>query len=97
MMSLVVKKVGETMSKTIYVANLPIATSQEDVASLFRQYGEVLSINLIVDKATGEKLGYGFIEMDDPVADRAINELGGKEFKGQTLQVNQARGRSTNR
>lgn len=85
------------MSKTIYVANLPIASSEEDVASLFSQYGEILSIKLIADATTGENLGYGFIEMDDPVADQAIRELNGKDFQGQTLQVNQARGRSTSR
>lgn len=85
------------MSKIIYIANLPTDTSETQVQSLFKEYGEIHSIKLITDKDTGEMLGYGFVEMDDEPAEEAIFALNGKEYEGQSLQVNQARGRTSNR
>ena len=85
------------MSITIYVANITDDATEEDIQSLFKPYGTVESIKLITDSETGKPAGYGFIEMEEEAANKAIKELGNKEFKGQTLQVNQARGRSTAR
>ena len=85
------------MSKIIYVANLPNETTETQIKSLFSGYGDIHSIKLINDKESGKMLGYGFIEMDDEPADEAIYALNGKEYEGQTLQVNQARGRHTDR
>ena len=78
------------MSKTIYIANLPVAIGEDQVRELFSVYGTVHSIKLIQDAAAGTRGGYGFVEMDEEPAD-----LSGKEFHGQPLQVNQARGRSS--
>ncbi len=85
------------MSKIIYVANLPLSTSEQQVQTLFEQYGEILSVKLISDSETGQMLGYGFVEMPDDAAIEAIKALSGKDYEGQTLQVNQARGRSNDR
>ena len=85
------------MSMTIYVANLPENVTEQDIQSLFNEYGTIDSINLITNSETGKPAGYGFIEMEEEAANKAIKELGNKEFKGQALQVNQARGRSTAR
>lgn len=85
------------MSITIYVANLPKDIKEQHVQALFSPYGDIHSIKLINDIDTGEPLGYGFLEMDDNAGNQAIKALSGKEFEGQSLQVNQARGRSTDR
>ena len=85
------------MSKTIYVANLPEDTEEQEINDLFAQYGDVHSIKLIVDNETDKLLGFGFIEMDEAAADQAIRSLKEYDFKGNKLQVNQARGRSSDR
>jgi len=85
------------MSITIYVANIANDATEEDIQSLFKPYGTVESIKLITDSESGKSAGYGFIEMEEEAANKAIKELGNKEFQGQPLQVNQARGRSTAR
>lgn len=85
------------MSITIYVANLPPSLSDEQIEALFREYGDVQSIKLIKDKDSGQRLGYGFVDMDEEAAKEAMFALNGKEMDGNTLQVNHARGRSESR
>lgn len=85
------------MSNTIYVANLPENTTEEEMKSLFSPYGDVYSVKLINDKDSGKPLGYGFVEIEEGSAIKAVHELSGTTFKGQVLQVNQARGRSEER
>lgn len=85
------------MSITIYVANIPDSTSEQDLRSLFSSHGTIDSVKLISDSETGKPTGIGFITMDDEAAELAIRNLNGTEFQGQSLQVNQARGRSTDR
>ena len=85
------------MSNTIYIANLPESTTEDDMTALFSPYGEVYSVKLIHDKESGKPAGYGFVEIEEGSAVKAIHELNGKEFREQTLQVNQARGRSEGR
>ena len=82
------------MSTTLYVANLPEDVSDDDVRQLFSAYGEVQSIKLIIDDDTGKAAGYGFVDMDEANARQAVQSLDGKDFRGNSLQVNQARGRS---
>jgi RNA recognition motif-containing protein len=85
------------MHTTIYVANLPKTVSESDIETLFSPFGAIHSIKLITDKDSGEPAGYGFVEMDAAAANNAIYELNGADFQGQMLQVNQARGRQTDR
>ncbi len=79
--------------KQIYVGNLPYRSGEEDVRDLFSQYGEVTSVKLITDRETGRPRGFGFVEMEDEGALKAIDALDGKEFEGRTLRVNEARPR----
>ncbi|MDE7469263.1 MAG: RNA-binding protein [Desulfovibrionaceae bacterium] len=79
------------MSKSIYVGNLPWSTTEDDLASLFSEYGDVISVKLISDRETGRSKGFGFIEMGDDVAKTAIEALDNQEFGGRTLRVNEAR------
>ena len=78
------------MSKKLYVGNLPFSTNEDEVRDLFAPYGEVESVNLIIDRETGRLRGFGFVEMDDEGANAAIEALDGKELGGRTLKVNEA-------
>lgn len=81
----------------IYVGNLPFRYDSEDLAALFRRFGEVSSAQVIMDRDTGRSRGFGFVEMDDSeAARRAIEELDGSDVDGRRLTVNEARPR-TNR
>ena len=65
--------------KKIYVGNLPWSTDDASLRELFATVGEVLSVAVISDRETGRSRGFGFIEMDDADADKAIEELNGRE------------------
>lgn len=75
----------------IYVGNLPYGVSEGDLRALFEEFGAVTSATIIKDKFTGDSKGFGFVEMGDAEAQAAIDGLNGKEFKGRSLTVNQAR------
>jgi RNA recognition motif-containing protein len=76
----------------IYVRNLSFQAGYDDLLKIFEAYGEVTSAKIIVDRMSGRSRGYGFIEMpDDGAAQKAIDELNGKEIGGRALTVNMAR------
>jgi RNA recognition motif-containing protein len=72
---------------TLYVGNLPYRANEIAVRELFAEQGQVLSVRLMKDKATGKRRGFGFVEM--PVADaaKAIAALNDKEYQQRTLKV----------
>ena len=80
------------MSKKIYVGNLPFSAGEEEVRTLFEEYGTVDSINLITDRDTGRPRGFGFVEMENG-ADEAIEALNNFDMGGRQLKVNEARPR----
>ncbi len=75
----------------IYVGNLPYRTEESEIEKLFSKYGEVLSVKLIVDRATGRKKGFGFVEMDDVGGQKAIDSLNETDFHGRNIKVNAAK------
>ena len=79
--------------KTIYLGNLPISASEDEIKELFGQHGEVGSVSLITDRETGRPRGFGFVEMEPEGAAKAIEALDGADFGGRTLRVNEARDR----
>lgn len=82
------------MSKKIYVGNLPWATTSSDLESMFQEFGDVASAEVIMDRDTGRSRGFGFVQMpDDGAADSAMNALNGKDISGRPLVVNEARER----
>ena len=82
----------------IYVGNLSYEVTEEDLKQAFEGSGQVVSVNIIKDRYSGESRGFGFVEMPDRAeAESAINNLNGKELKGRTLNVNEARPRSEGR
>ena len=79
--------------KSLYVGNLPFTASEEELRSLFSDYGTVESVRLVMDRETGRPRGFGFVEMADSDAARAIQELNGTDFGGRTLRINEAQKR----
>lgn len=83
------------MSKKIYVGNLPWATTSSDLEAMFREYGDVASAEVIMDRETGRSRGFGFVQMpSNEAADQAMNALNGKDVNGRPLVVNEARERA---
>ncbi|MGI9584626.1 MAG: RNA recognition motif domain-containing protein [Acidimicrobiia bacterium] len=76
--------------KKLYVGNLPWSTSEEELRQMFEEMGTVESCALITDRETGRSRGFGFVELDDEGAQKAITELDGKEIGGRALRVNEA-------
>ncbi len=80
--------------KKIYVGNLPWSADDNALRDLFSTIGEVHSVAVIADRDTGRSRGFGFIEMENGDADKAISELNGKELDGRELRINEARDRN---
>ena len=81
------------MAKKLYVGNLPYNTNDDELRQLFEEYGSVESANVVSDRETGRSRGFGFAEMDDEGADKAIRALDGKDFGGRPLRIDEARER----
>ncbi|MEA3291490.1 MAG: RNA-binding protein [Pseudomonadota bacterium] len=78
----------------IYVGNLPYSVSEDDLRSSFGEFGPVDTVNIIMDKFSGQSKGFGFVEMpDDDNANDAINALNETDMGGRTIRVNQAKPR----
>lgn len=77
--------------KKLYVGNLPYSVRDDELAELFAEYGEVLSAVVIMDRATNRSKGFGFVELEDDMAEKAIAEMEGKEVEGRNIRVNEAR------
>jgi RNA recognition motif-containing protein len=82
------------MENRLYVGNLPYAATEEQIKAHFSQAGNVTSVALITDKATGRAKGFGFVEMaNEEETQKAISMLNGKDFMGRAITVNVARPR----
>ncbi|MBQ0163239.1 MAG: RNA-binding protein [Treponema sp.] len=79
------------MAKKIYVGNLSYSTTEETLRNQFSQFGEVVSVAIIMDKMTNRSKGFGFVEMaEDGAAAEAISTLNQKEIDGRKVRVNEA-------
>jgi RNA recognition motif-containing protein len=82
----------------IYVGNLSHDATEQDLKGAFEAFGQVASVNIIMDKFSGRSRGFGFVEMpNDQEAQAAIAGLNGSELKGRALNVNEARPRNDRR
>ncbi len=77
----------------IYVGNLPFTATEPDVRELFAQHGTVESVALPTDRETGRPRGFGFVEMPQADAQRAMQALNGFNMGGRPLRVNEAQDR----
>ena len=79
--------------KKLYVGNLPWGVTDEDLRSMFSDFGSVASAVVITDRETGRSRGFGFVELEDG-ADQAIEAMNGQEVQGRPLRVNEAQSKS---
>ena len=78
----------------IYISGLSFNSTNESLKELFAGYGDVTSVNIIMDKYTGNSRGFAFVEMPDDInGQKAIDELNDTKFEGRTITVNVARAR----
>ena len=82
------------MSKKLYVGNLSIGATDDDLLELFSRYGAVTSASVVMDRNTGRSRGFGFVEMSDG-GEVAIAATNGLPYLGRTLSVNEAQARDT--
>ena len=81
---------------SIFVGNLPFRAEQDDVSELFSPFGEVTSCALPLERDTGRKRGFAFVEMADEAAEaKAIDALQGAELMGRPLRINKAEPRAS--
>ena len=79
------------MAKKLYVGGLPYNTTDAELKDAFSKAGTVVSANVISDKMTGRSRGFGFVEMEDADADKAVEMFNGQELGGRKITVNEAR------
>jgi RNA recognition motif-containing protein len=78
--------------KNLYVGNLPHSASETELRNMFAAYGQVDKVSLVTDRETGRSRGFAFVEMaDSSEAEKAIAALNGTELGGRTLNINEAR------
>lgn len=79
------------MSNRLYVGNLPYHATEDLIQKHFAAAGEVASVQLMLDRVTGQSRGFCFVEMASPDgAQKAISELNGVELAGRSLRVDVA-------
>jgi cold-inducible RNA-binding protein len=75
----------------MFVGNLSFQTTEADIREAFAQFGNVESVAIITDRDTGRSKGFGFVEMAEEDANKAIAKMNGTELKGRALTVNEAK------
>lgn len=76
----------------MFVGGIPYSTTKEQLEELFAQFGQVVSVNIVTDKFSGQSKGFAFVEMEnDSEAQEAIKQLDGSDFNGRKIGVSVAR------
>jgi RNA recognition motif-containing protein len=80
------------VSRKLFVGNLPFDTGEQDLEQLFSNAGQVESVKVMRDMATGRARGFAFVEMaSDDDAQKAISQYNNYSLGGRALTVNEAR------
>ncbi len=77
----------------LYVGNLPWSVTDQDLENMFREFGDVQSAKVLMDRETGRSRGFGFVEMSDESGREAIEKMNNSDIEGRQLVVNEARPR----
>ena len=75
----------------LYVGNLSYSVNDSTLKELFQPFGNIESARVISDRDSGQSKGFGFVEMADADAQKAMGALNGREIDGRALRVNEAR------
>jgi cold-inducible RNA-binding protein len=82
------------MSKNLYVGNLSYETTDDTLRTLFAEFGEIESVNVITDRYTGRSRGFAFVEMaTEEAAQAAMSALNGKQVDEREIKVDKAKPR----
>jgi RNA recognition motif-containing protein len=83
-----------SLSKKLYVGNLPFSSTEDELRGAFERHGRVESVNVITDRETGRARGFAFVEMsEESAAQDAIRAMDDSEFGGRNIKVNEAQER----
>jgi RNA recognition motif-containing protein len=86
----------ESIVVSIYIGNLSFSVTQEDLNEVFAEYGTVKRVQMPIDRETGKKRGFAFVEMEsDSEESAAITALDGAQWMGRNLKVNKAKPRES--
>lgn len=77
--------------KSIFVGNLPWSVKDEDLKTKFSEFGTVLSARIVSDKFSGRSRGFGFVDMEDADAEKAVAAMNGTNWDGRDITCNEAR------
>lgn len=78
----------------LYVGNLPFSLTDDELRSMFEQFGSITSARLVIDRETGRPRGFGFVEFASSAdGQKAIDQMNGQDCRGRPLVVNEARDR----
>ena len=80
--------------KSIFVGNLPWSATNEELEQKFSEFGSVKSARIVNDKFSGKSRGFGFVDMEDADAEKAIAAMSGQKWGERELTVNEAKPRS---
>jgi RNA recognition motif-containing protein len=86
------------MTNNLYVGNLSYDTTEDTLRTLFAEYGEIESVNLITDRYTGRSRGFAFVEMStEEAAQQAMSGMNGKQVDDREIKVDKAKPKSDSR
>ena len=86
------RRIESMEGKKLYVGNLDYSVTKDELSELFAEFGEVVEVTIIDGK------GFGFVEMSEPAeAESAMSDLNGKDLKGRSMKVDEARPKKDNR
>jgi len=77
----------------LFVGNLSYQTTEDELADLFSQVGDVESASIVTDRETGRSRGFAFVEINGDSGPQAIEQFNGYELNGRAINVNEARPR----
>jgi RNA recognition motif-containing protein len=84
----------EVFPVKLFVGNLPWRVRDNDLVEMFSEHGSVTAANVVLDRDTGRSRGFGFVEMGDDDARKAIEALNGQDLDGRAINVNEARAKT---
>ncbi|MFA4858311.1 MAG: RNA-binding protein [Candidatus Margulisiibacteriota bacterium] len=83
--------------KSLFVGNLPWSVTDADLQAKFAEFGAVVAARIVTDKFSGKSRGFGFVDMEDADAEKAIAAMNGYKWGDRNITVNEARPKTDRR
>jgi len=81
------------MVKSLFIGNLPWTTTEDELKQKFEEHAKVVAVRIVTDKMSGRSKGFGFVEVEDADAEKAITAMNGAKLGDRAIVVNEARPR----